>query len=410
MNKINVLFECWVNIPHSYSIVNCFQLIHLVKNYSDKVNIFTKELDYLGAWKAKPLVYSEEYNNIIKNLKVYTGIEHIDLVYSIVYPYNISVSLPGVPKLVFFTSEFSTLDTSYFNPQFKNDAELIDYLDSNKNISFISPSKWSDNGIKKYNVNSSIITHGVDTSIFYKHKSNDIRNKIRNFYKIKETDILMLNIGGMSGNKGISLILEALNILVNKLGYTHYKLMLKGTADLYCSKNLLEMYLKNLTENNTMSATELDVLVENHIIFTDKTLPYKEINNIFNSCDIYISPYLCEGFGMVMLESVSSGLHTIVPKTGSTSDYIPGILENGGDSFISYVESSVILHETRYCNDIRINDLLNTILQNESKFKHFDNIKYDLMHNYIEEKLSWNHVSDLLYKTFKKVFDQKNYN
>ena len=39
-NKLNVLFEGWINIGHSYAIVNCFQLIHLFKNYNDKINFF----------------------------------------------------------------------------------------------------------------------------------------------------------------------------------------------------------------------------------------------------------------------------------------------------------------------------------------------------------------------------------
>jgi glycosyltransferase involved in cell wall biosynthesis len=404
---MNILFTGWVNIPHSYAIVNCFQLIHLVKNYSDLVNIYIKELPYLGAWKAQPLIYTPEYNAILSNLNVYTGSEKIDLVYSIVYPYDINVNLPGVPKCVFFTSEFATLDPSYFNPKFENDTKLIKYLENNKNILFIAPSEWSNRGIEKYNVNSSIITHGVDTTIFYKHSNNVVRNKIRDFYKIKETDTLLLNIGGMSGNKGIALILEALNILVNKLGYTYYKLMLKGTRDLYCSKNLLEMYLKNLNQNNMVTSQELDILLENHIIFTDKTLPFKEINNIFNACDVYVSPYIAEGFGLTMLEALSSGLHTIVPKTGSTSDYIPGMIDNGGDSFISYLQSSIIVQDSKSFNDIRVNDLLNTLLQNESRFKQFNNTEYTRMTKYIEQNLSWNHVSDLLYKLFKKKFRQK---
>jgi glycosyltransferase involved in cell wall biosynthesis len=405
---MNILFVGWINIPHSYAIVNCFQLIHLVKNYSDRVNIYIKELPYLGAWQAQPLIYTPEYNTILSNLNIYTGSEKIDLVYSIVYPYDIAIdiNLPRVPKCVFFTSEFATLDTSYFNPKFENDTELIKYLD-NKNISFIAPSEWSNRGIEKYNVKSSIITHGVDTTIFYKHSNDVVRNKIRKFYKIKKTDTLLLNIGGMSGNKGIALILEALNVLVNKLGYTHYKLMLKGTADLYCSKNLLEMYLQNLNQNKMVTSQELDVLLESHIIFTDKTLPFNKINDIFNACDVYVSPYIAEGFGLTMLEALSSGLHTIVPKTGSTSDYIPGMIDNGGESFISYIQSSVILHENRYFNDIRVNDLLNTLLQNESKFKQFNNKKYIEMTKYIEQNLSWNHVSDLLYKLFRKKFRQK---
>ena len=31
--SLSILFCGWINIPHSYAIVNCFQLVHLYKNY-----------------------------------------------------------------------------------------------------------------------------------------------------------------------------------------------------------------------------------------------------------------------------------------------------------------------------------------------------------------------------------------
>lgn len=45
-SKLNVLFEGWINIGHSYAIVNCFQLIHLFKNYKDKINFYVNEREY----------------------------------------------------------------------------------------------------------------------------------------------------------------------------------------------------------------------------------------------------------------------------------------------------------------------------------------------------------------------------
>ena len=42
------------------------------------------------------------------------------------------------------------------------------------------------------------------------------------------------------------LILQSLNILVNHLGKKHYKLLLKGTGDLYQSKSFLEIYFAEL--------------------------------------------------------------------------------------------------------------------------------------------------------------------
>ena len=43
---INILFDGWLNVPHSYAIVNCFQLIHFKLKYGDKINMFIREPKY----------------------------------------------------------------------------------------------------------------------------------------------------------------------------------------------------------------------------------------------------------------------------------------------------------------------------------------------------------------------------
>ena len=43
---LNILIIGWFNIPHSYAIVNCFQTIHLLKKYNQKLNIYIKEYKY----------------------------------------------------------------------------------------------------------------------------------------------------------------------------------------------------------------------------------------------------------------------------------------------------------------------------------------------------------------------------
>ena len=111
------------------------------------------------------------------------------------------------------------------------------------------------------------ITHGVDTSIFYrKNDLNKTRNEIRKMYNVKDSDILMINIGAMTTNKGILLILEALHNLVNKMKKTHFKLMLKGSGDLYMCQQFLESYFIQFKQRGIMSQEDIDN-VYNHIIF-----------------------------------------------------------------------------------------------------------------------------------------------
>jgi glycosyltransferase involved in cell wall biosynthesis len=315
-----------------------------------------------------------------------------------------------IPKCVFYTSEFATLDPGFFScsqTQLSSDNVIKEYVKNNKELYMTSPSVWSSLGMEKYNLEKDknrIITHGVDGTVFYKKVSS--RETIRNFYKVKEDEILLMNIGAMTQNKGMFLILQTLNILVNHLGKTHYKLLLKGTGDLYNSKTFLEIYFSELMKAGVLDKARMDNLLTNHIIFTDKTLSYEKINDLFNAADLYLSPYIAEGFNLTSLEALSAGTPVIVPITGSTEEYMEDIFNNGGEKFIYYINSKVIdTGNEKKQNDIQIQDLLNCIVNNEKDIKNwsFREMEYPKMKKYITEKYSWDHVSDLLYNYFEKI-------
>jgi glycosyltransferase involved in cell wall biosynthesis len=402
-DKLKVLFQGWTEIPHSYSMVNCFQLVHLYKNFKDKLEIYIEEQPYFREeWnKSKKLVYTQEYNTIIKSLPKWRG-EKIDVIYSITYPYNIKIVDSSVPKCVFYTSEFSWLDQTYFGPNYDNKAQVIEYVRQNKNLYFTSPSLWSARGMELLGVEKKqnrIITHGVDRTIFKVDKSK--RSEVRKHYKIKDDDILMINIGAMTQNKGIVQILQALNVLVNVKGQRQYKLLLKGTGDLYTSKGFLEAYIQGLQRENLVSKVQMDNLLDNHIIFSDKTLSYERINDLFNASDLYLSPYLAEGFNLTVLESLSAGLSVLVPETGSTKEYINDLYENGGETFINKVKSQVLVFENGMMqNNIRVDDLVDSI---ELLKLSGDVSDHERLAEYIEENYSWNKVSKMLYEYFREI-------
>lgn len=417
-DKINVLFRGWFNIPHSYSMVNCFQIVHLYKRYKDNINFFIEEMPYFRKeWNSvKQLVYTDEYNSIIKDLKHWKG-EPIDLVYSITYPYNMDiVSLNGkvIPKCVFYTSEFATLDPNYFScstDDLKQDDSILEYIKQNEKLYMTSPSVWSSLGMKRYNLPDSrnrVITHGADTSIFKYDTSK--RSKIRAFYKVHDSDILLINIGSMTRNKGMLYIIQILNVLVNRLGRRYYKLLLKGTGDLYSSKDFLEIYFKELRDANAITSVEMNFLLENNIIFTDKTLSYEKINDLFNAADLYFSPYIAEGFNLTSLEALAAGLPVMIPKTGSTKEYISDIYNGGGDEHIIYIESNVVEQGEYKMNNIDFKHLLDLFIEKEFVIKSLANNRngggiesYKKMREYIDKNYSWNRVSELLYDYFKYV-------
>ena len=160
-----------------------------------------------------------------------------------------------------------------------------------------------------------------------------------------------------------------------------------------------------------MSKEEMQNLLSNHIIFTDKTLSYTKINDLFNAADLYLSPYLAEGFNLTCLESLSAGLPVMAPKTGSTKEYMNDIYNNGGQKYINYIESRVIdVGNNMKQNEITMESLLQAILGNEESIKQMqvsrnsDNLpEYENMKNYIRNNYSWSKVSELLYDYFKYI-------
>lgn len=419
---MRILFEGWWQINHSYATVFSFQLIHLWKNYGPDgilghcIDFYVTEKEYYNpSWNVlanKKLVYSDEYNKILRNFKKYNN-EEIDLIYRQTYQYDINVTEQNkkIPKCIFYTSEFAQLNQSYFKfekpeslDQSRYEEYITVFLKEFDNIYFTSPSIWSSKGMLRYLENESrnrVITHGVDTTVFKKDTTE--RNRIRNLYNIKDNDVLMINIGAMTTNKGIILILEALHIIVNSMNIKNYKLMLKGSGDLYMCQQFLESYFEQFKISGKMTQNEIDNLLNNHIIFTDKTLSYKRINDLFNASDLYISPYLCEGYNLTCHESLACGLNVLVPRTGSTKEYIEAIYQNGGSEYITYVDSSINIDSEGMCqNNISINNLVEAILNNSSKFKS-NKRDYYKMQNYIERELSWNKVSELLHDYFKFI-------
>ena len=404
---ISVLFEGWRLLQHSYGNVLAFLLVHLWKQYGpDKTNeiiFYVRECSYCDInWKTnQKLTYSKEYNGILKNLKPYNG-EKVDIIYRQTYPYNLEPpQTPKTPICVFYTSEFAILNNSYFHHDPKQD--IKNYLIKNQNFYFTAPSEWSSCGMTGYlddKKRNRIISHGVDTSIFYRHSNDSIRKQIRRKYNVLDNDILLINIGAMTMNKGIFLILEAFYnlVIIQKLPF---KLLLKGMTDLYKSREFIDAYINHLGYNTSA--------LKSHIIFIDGTLNYDEINNLFNSADLYISPYLAEGFGLTMLEALASGLCVLVPRTGSASDYIDPIYKNGGESYIYYVDSIVIQDNSGlYKNQINTQDIINILSKNFKNIKKvLDDKTYLILKKYIKKNYSWYKVSNDLYNYFMDIIVQK---
>ena len=397
--KISVLFNGWINIPHSYAIVNCMQLIHIYKNFGDKIDIYVQELGYFqDSWNAhKQLIYGDEYNEILRSLKTWNG-EHVDLIYSISFPYDVSPS-GNTPKCIFYTSEMLILDTMYFKPCFNNIQDINTHLLQNKNLYFTTPSLWSSSGMTlNYDIDEKrnrIIPHGSDCNIF-KRLPYQTRDTIRANLGINKDTIVLGLFGAMTQNKGIHHLLIAFSNIILVHARTNYKLILKGNDNLYNSKNSVEIVL---------NALNLPETILQYILFIGDTIPFNTMNEMYNIVDLYVSPYMAEGFNLSPLEALSTGTRVLVPRTGSTVKYISDIQQNGGNDFITYVDSTINKNMGgQSYNNINDADLVSAILNVDFSRE----LDPSTMISYINKEYSWHNASESLYEYFLYIIENNN--
>jgi glycosyltransferase involved in cell wall biosynthesis len=338
--QLTILVEGWVKYPHSYALVNVYQLLALHKKQGVKL-LFKEKPPYQESWPVLDdltgIILTEEESRTLSSIKRWNGKERVDIVYRISFPFDISSttaefsSLHNAPKninplftipkpvLVFYTAEFQTFKDSYFHGGSAKD--FIERCHERKVIP-VTPSTWSAQALIREKYEPLIIHHGVDIEK-YRPLCLDEDVFDRDAFRdeklgIPKNAFAFLNVGAMTGNKNIIAIIKAwyrLSILNDNV-----YLILKGIGDLYsCQKNINDC-VKLLKQHGVIDKKQLCKLI-NRIIYIDELYTYSDMCKLYNAVDCYVSPYLAEGFNMPVLEAAACGLPLIVSKGGSTDDF-----------------------------------------------------------------------------------------
>ncbi len=297
------------NINHSYSLVNQWQLLKLV-NF--KFKLFHKDLKPPSEYwnpKRNSGGLNLDQMKIINKIPTPKINKKFDVVYRINFPLNISESNAN-RVFVFGTSEYGTTRDFFVGSSIKEAC-------SRDNLIIITPSNWSKIGFLKAGFkenNIRVIPHGVEPSAFYK---SDYANRsiTRKMLNIKSNEFLLLNIGGLTDNKGVDLLLAAYISLKPK--YSNLRLLIKDSSNLYGRR------LKDVVDVMTGDKRfqHLDFSKLNDVLTISKNLDIEQMNRIYNSSDAYISPYIAEGFNLPPLEAAACGVPIVVSSGGSTDDY-----------------------------------------------------------------------------------------
>lgn len=184
----------------------------------------------------------------------------------------------------------------------------------------VAMTKYGQNILKANGIESEMIYHGIDTSIF-KPISEENKKQIKRNVGLGEDKFVF---GGMFKNmqrKNPEKFLQAFRILLN-------------------SKNIPEPEKEKLvlllhTQPSPGPAGEFDLVQQSidyglqpgkNVIFSNMAVPQVVLPNVFNTMDVFIHLGTMEGFGLPIIEAMSCGL----PVIGVDSCTMPELIGDCG--------------------------------------------------------------------------------
>ena len=369
--------EGWRNLNHSYSLVNQWQLLKLVDS---AIDLKHKDLAYYNKnWNSKEnhSGLTSEQIKIINQIPSEDNNNRYDVVYRISYPLNISLSNSD-RLFVYGTSEWGLANDCFVGSSVKDAC-------SRNNLKIITPSNWSKIGFLKAGFkeeNIIVIPHGVEPSSFYKVDFKS-RCHFRKNLGIDPDDFVLLNIGALTSNKGVDLLVKAYILLKPK--YNNLRLLIKDSSNLYGKtlKDVLSTMSKNELNKN------LDFSKLNDVMIISQNLDVKNLNIIYNIADAYISPYYAEGFNLPPLEAAACGVPIAVTSGGATDDYFSKIM--GLKIHSKMINDS---HDKIYLQP-SLESLIESI---ETLMNSSISCGGEIGSKYVHQNFSWKKVTDILIK------------
>lgn len=158
--------------------------------------------------------------------------------------------------------------------------------------------------IRIYDRNIVVLPNGINLDVF-KNNANVTRSNIEKRHKT------LLFVGRLQTIKGVTYLIEAMNIIKN---YYDVNLLIVGDGN---DREKLEALVEKLELNDVIS-------------FIGE-VPSTEIPKYMAESDIFILPSISEGFPLVLLEAMASGLTVVASNIGG----IPEIIKDGTNGFLT---------------------------------------------------------------------------
>jgi glycosyltransferase involved in cell wall biosynthesis len=236
-----------------------------------------------------------------------------DAVLRVAYPYNFAPTA-GKRLLVFGTAECSVCPKDAVVGA--GGGQIGAALEEAQAI-LLTPSEWSRRGFLRSGANPArvvVVPHGVDRGIFQPVPAAEEKSRLRQKLGLQDEHFVFLNVGSLTPNKGIHVLLKA--FVAVAAAQPRARLVLKYNESLYSAKALIA----SLPE--TFTAAERAVLTP-AVQLVGGVHTMSGLAALYQAADAYVAPYHAEGFNLPALEACACGLPVICTAGGPTDEFLP---------------------------------------------------------------------------------------
>jgi glycosyltransferase involved in cell wall biosynthesis len=317
MNSLCI--EGWRGVSHSIALVNQYQMLVLLNDpaWRAEWQLYHHDLPFfLKHWNSRqmPAGFSTAEQAAIDAVPAPPPDLVPDCTLRISSPFR-SVIAPGQRTLTFMVTECGLVDDCFDAPP--TDPQAFT-RDDNR---IITPSAWSrdrlvDGGMDPAGI--VVVPHGVKTDTFTPLLPAD-RAAGRAALGIADDELLFLNVGVATWNKGLDILVKAFALVRRQ--HPRVRLLLKDHKALYgigADRTLAQVSRAN--------PGLIDAQVLAGISVVSGSLDQSQLRALYGVADAYVSPYRAEGFNLPVLEAMACGTPVIVTGGGATDDFCPPAL------------------------------------------------------------------------------------
>ena len=307
---MKIIVEGWRFIPHSYAIINHFQLLEMVKR--PDLTVFHQDMPFVkNAWKPVKGLVDPISEMALRQLPSPPPNGEADVTLRMYCPFNLRSA--NTPRTVMFGStEWGTVPPSIIKGM---KVTSFQQAHAHSNTIIVTPSNWSREGFIYSGADPDrveIVPHGVDPQI-YRPLPSEERRKLRQ--KLGWNDYFIFFNSGVMWNQrqGVDGLLKAFAQVVDRC--PEARLVLKGRDHIFPSRQEILNASKN-----ALTDAELEK-IKPRVIYMGGNLSSTEVAELYQAANVYVSPYLAEGFNLPVLEAAACGLPVICTQGGPTDDF-----------------------------------------------------------------------------------------